>query len=542
MERYVEIGRILARHGWQSLLSSLGLAGLFHVRGHGRGVPPAPVQVRETLEELGPTFVKLGQVLSTRPDLIPPDYIVALEKLQDQAPTITISQIRKVIQEEFNAPVESVFEEFDQEPLGAASLGQTHLAVLPDGMKVVVKVQRPDIRRVIDNDLEILAGIAHFLEQHFEKLRVYGFSDLVEEFSITIHQELDYTREGRNGDALRENFDEVAYVHVAEIVWKYTTPRVLTAERICGVKINDLKAIEDHGCNRHEIARNLSRAYLKMVFVDGLFHADPHPGNLLVLDNNVIGLLDCGMMGRLDHELKAYVTMLLEEYLQEDSAAFSDILIAMGTAPLDLDRKAFKLDIDRLLRQYYGAPLRELKIGEALARSLRISARHRIRLPASLGLLVKVIIGVEGIDRMLDPDYDLAAEARPFVSQSMQKEFTLNRLKIDISKSLIQWKTLLLEAPHRTAEVLDRMADGTFRVIFKHEGLENSVRDIDRSANRLSFALISSATIIASAQILSSKVGPTWMGYPLIGVVGFAIAFIFAVWLMISIIRAGRMW
>jgi ubiquinone biosynthesis protein len=222
LERYLEIGHILASYGWQSLLSRLGLTNLFGIRKRPSGVPPGPVQVRQSLEELGPTFVKLGQVLSTRPDIIPPNYIAELEKLQDRVPPIPFAEIRRVIEEEFAAPLKDVFAYIDEESLAAASLGQTHLATLLDGRDVVVKVQRPDIRKIIENDLEIIAGVARFLDQHLEGLKVYGLTDLTEEFSITILQELDYTREGRNGDQLKENFKDIPYVKIAATIWDYT--------------------------------------------------------------------------------------------------------------------------------------------------------------------------------------------------------------------------------------------------------------------------------------------------------------------------------
>ena len=542
LERYLEISRILTKHGWESLLSKIGLARVFSLRARRVGIPPGPVQVREALEEMGPTFIKLGQVLSTRPDLIPPEYAAELEKLQDQAPPFPSSEAIRVIEEEFGRPITDLFKSFNDTPLAAASLGQTHLAILPDGTSVVVKVQRPGIRQVIENDLEILAGIARTLEAHFKQARVIGLSDLAEEFSITLRQELDYTHEGRNGDTLKQNFADIPTVRIAGTFRDWTTSRVLTSERISGIKITDLQAIDGHGYDRKQIADRLSKAILKMVFIDGFFHADPHPGNLLIVDASTVAFLDYGMVGKLDRELKSMVTMLIAEYIQQDSSGFSEVLLAMGTSPPDLDRKRFTHEIDRLLRQYYGAPLREIRIGDMLKHALRMSARHNVKLPASLSLLIKALVIVEGIDRQLDPSFDFASKARPFISQSVRDELKLSTLKEQTYHSLLYLKWLLLELPHRTSEVLDRMAEGAFRVIFKHEGLEGPMHELDRSANRLSFAIMASATIIGSALIVSSKVGPLWRGYPVLGVVGFGLSFILAVWLMISIIRAGKLW
>lgn len=542
IDRYVEIGRILARHQWEHILSRMGLAQRFRVHGWGRGKIPGPVQVRETLEDLGPAFIKLGQVLSTRGDVLPADYTKELEALQDNAPHVPFDEIRRVVEEELGGSLDSLFGSFQEAPLAAASLGQTHLATLADGTEVVVKVQRPGVRKAIETDLEVLAGIAKFLEKHFEKLQVYGLSDLVEEFSITILQELDYTREGRNADVLKDSLSELDYVHVARTVWSSSTCRVLTAELVTGIKITDLAEISRCGYSTHEIARNLWRTYLKMVFIDGFFHADPHPGNLVVLGNNVIGLLDYGMVGHLDKEMRAYVTMLFARYVDEDSSGVANAFLTMGTAPPGLDRKQFGFEISRVLRQYYGAPLGEVRMGEALSKLLAVGAKYRVTLPASIGLLVKVIMGVESIARMLDPDYDMASESKPFIKRAVQDEFSFSTLSGELLQNLVDWKGLLAQLPHQASQVLDHMAEGSFRIVFKHEGLELPTRDLDRSANRLSLALVSSATLVASALALSSKIGPLWKGYPVIGVIGFAIAFIFGIWLMVSIIRAGKLW
>lgn len=541
-ERYIEIGRILARHGWDFLLGRLGLADLFHVRQQELGAPPGPAEVRETLEELGPTFIKLGQLLSTRPDIIPREYATELEKLQDKAPPVPYSQIQKVIEEEFCEPICKVFATFDPEPLASASLGQAHFATLHDGQEVVVKVQRPDIIDTVNTDIEILDGIARFLEQHYPQLRVYGLPDLVDEFSISIHQEMDYTKEGKNLDRFRENFAEVHQIRFPKTIWDFTTVFVLTMERLCGVKISDVDELDAKGYDRPLIAKSLSRAFLKMVFIDGFFHSDPHPGNLVVLENNAVGILDCGQVGRLDAHHKEHVNVLLNEYIYENSPGFAEALLDMGTTPSDLDRKEFIQDIDRFLRQYYNVPVSDVRIGEILSQSMEISAKYGVRLPASIAMLAKAVLEVESVNRLLDPNYNLRSDAREFIERAIRDELTVGKIRTLIMQNLLSWKKLLIEFPHRSAEVLESMAENRFRIIFKHEGLEEASRDIDQSANRLSLALLASATIIASAQVLSSKVGPLWHGYPVIGIVGFGLAFLFVVSLMISIIRGGNLW
>jgi ubiquinone biosynthesis protein len=334
----------------------------------------------------------------------------------------------------------------------------------------------------------------------------------------------------------------VPTIRIAATIWEYTAIRVLTQDFLRGVKISDIEALDAQGYDRVAIANNLSRAFLKMIFVDVFFHSDPHPGNLVVLEDNVVGILDYGQMGRLDAALKSKITVLLSEYIQEDSGGFAETLLDMGTAPPDLNRYAYTREIDRLLRQYYDVPVSEVRIGDMLRRAMQISARYRVRLPANVAMLAKAIVEVESTDQLLDPNYNLTRDAQEYIERSIRGELTPRRIRTQILQNLLSWKRLLIDFPHRSAEVLESMAENRFRIIFKHEGLEAATKDIDRSANRLSFALMASAIIIGSALILSAKVGPLYHGYAVLGLVGFGVAFLLAVWLMISIIRAGSLW
>lgn len=452
-----------------------------------------------------------------------------------------INKIHKVIEEEFGATPDLIFSHFEETPLAAASLGQTHLATLKNGVKVVVKVQRPDIQRVIETDLEILQSLAHFVEQHSERMRAFGISDLIEEFAITIRQELDYTYEGRNTDRIRENLKELDFVRVPTVFWEYTTPKVLTTEQITGIKITDIDELDKQCLDRKSIARNLTRAFMEMIFIHGFFHGDPHPGNIVVLDKCTIGLLDFGIVGRLDHRLKTAVTILLAEYIQENSEGFADEILRIGSYPQDLNRRAFELEIDRALRQFYGAPLKEIRMGDLLRKAFQISAKHHVRLPSSLLLLVKVLINIDGIDRQLYPDFDFTGEARPYVKRSMREEFSIHMLANQTFKSLVLFKNFLLALPDLAQDLLGRMVEGSFRLNFRHQGLEGLMRSLERAANRLSFALVASATIVASALIVAAKIGPLWHGYPIIALIGFGISVIFGFWLLIAILRAGKL-
>ncbi len=290
------------------------------------------------------------------------------------------------------------------------------------------------------------------------------------------------------------------------------------------------------------LPRISTRIFFTMVLVDGFFHADPHPGNLVVVEDSVIGLLDYGMVGRLDSHLKASVLMLLANYVRQDAYGFSEVFLDIGTVPSDLDRKEYTQAMDRFLRQYYDAPLREVQIGQMLQNALHISARFGVRLPSSLALLVKVIVQAEGITKQLEAEFDFTQAAREFVTRALRDELNPHSMGAKLIESILSWKNLILELPHRASDVLERMSNGTFRIAFKHEGLENAIRDIDKSANRLSFALMVSAMIIGSSLILAAGIGPAYRGLPVIGLIGFGISFLFAAWLMISILRAGKLW
>jgi len=541
LARYIEIGRILARHQFEHLMTQLGLADVFHLRHRGRGLLPDPTDVRESLEELGPTFIKLGQLLSTRTELLPALYIKELQKLQDTAPAVPTPEVLSVIEEELGSPAQRLFAEFSEEPLAAASLGQTHAGRLKDGTKVVVKVQRPGVDKIIETDVEIMQGIAHFLEHHSARLRDYDIVQLVEEFAVTIRRELDYTYEGRNTDKIRENLSNLNFVVVPRVFWEYTTPRVLTIERISGIKVTDIRGMEELGIDRKSVAHNLTNAFMEMIFIHGFFHADPHPGNLVVLDGNTIGLLDFGMVGRLDRRLKTGLTILLAEYVQEDSGGFAEELLRIGSWGEDLNRRAFEADIDRALRPYFGAPLKDVRLGELLRNAFQISARHRVRLPSSLALLVKVLVNIDGIDRQLDPEFDFASEAKPYVKRSMREVFSLQTLFSQAYRSLVQLRDLLIAFPDRTYDLLERLVEGSLRINFRHLGLESAIRAVERAANRLSLALITSATIVASALLMAAKIGPSWNGYPIMGLAGFGLSFLFAVWLIIFTLRSGKL-
>lgn len=539
--RYREIASVLAKHGWGWLLESVGISEHLGKQAHARREGAAPAHIREMLEELGPTFIKMGQLLSTRSDIVPLAYVEELSKLQDTAPTLPISVVYSVIENEFGVPVRHLYKTFDEKPLAAASLSQAHRATLHDGTPVIVKVQRPNIREQVETDIEILYRRARFLESHWERARTYGITDLVDEFAITIREELDYTREGRNTDRLREQMNRLEGVRVPLVYWDLTTPRVLTLEMMQGVKITDLRRELLVGIDPANVANRLASAFLEQVFVDGFFHADPHPGNLLVMADGSIALVDCGQVGKLDAESREGAIRLLMAFEQEDTRQFADEVINLGIGQEDVDIRLLTQDLSRVLRRYYDTPSRHVNMGEILQRVLEVSAEHKIRLPVSFAVLGKVFANIDGICSTLDPDFNFTRVARDYVGKAVRRDLRPETAVTEFYRAVVSLRRLVFNLPDNADRLLRKIVEGTLRVEFKHQGLEGVGEEFRTAANRISIALIVGATIVGSSLLVLAGKGPVSLfGLPTLGIAGYVVAVIFGGWLAISILQSGR--
>ncbi len=570
IKRYREIARVLVRHGFGHLVEQLELTPFLSLprrllrKRAPKGPPLSKAEhLRLVIEELGPTFIKFGQILSTRPDLLPPEYIAELGKLQDAVPPAPPEAIKEQIERELGRPVEELFTSFDTEPIAAASLGQVHQATLPSGDEsarinlkghpvaprragssgeaVVVKVQRPGIEEVIETDLEILFDLARIAQERTPLGESYELVEMVEEFATTLRGELDYRREGRNADRFRRNFADEPALYVPKVYWDYTTRRVLTLEQIRGIKINDVAALEAAGIDRHKVAENSARIILKEVFEDGFFHADPHPGNFFVMEDGVIGVMDFGMVGHLDQRVKEGLLRLFIAAVRQDVDGMVSEFSNMGFIGEGVDRQQLKRDLRRLINKYYGLPLEEIRAKELIDDATPIAYRHRLQLPSDLWLLGKTLAMAEGVALQLVPDFDLLAVAEPYARQALREMSSLRAWEERLLKGLGDWVELGLVLPQQVQRFLDRMERGEAQLTMRLEGEKRIVSELDRMANRVSLSILTAAFIVGLALLMQLYRLPGWEWLVAIVIaLGMLAASGLGLWLLFSMWRAGR--
>ena len=388
---------------------------------------PVQVRARKVFEELGPTFIKLGQILSTRPDVIPLEFCKELEKLQDEVPAFEYEKVEEEIRNELKNPVDKIFNNFSREPEAAASLSQVHFAELKTGENVVVKVQRPGIRKVITKDLKILDGLAKLMEKHIEEIKIYNPVGIVNEFKETILKEIDFNAEATHVVRFQKNFKDNTTVYVPKVFHDLSTGRVLTIERIEGTKITDIERIEKLGLDRKQIAVNGANAILKQIFIDGYFHADPHPGNIFVIEGNKIVFLDYGMVGRIDEATKDHLANILTAIIEQDIPEISAAFTTMGLIE-EVDVRKLNLGLADLMDSYYGIPLKELRIGPLLVDIVKLVSRYKVKIPPDLFLLAKTMLTIESVGTRLCPEFNMTNQAKHFVEELIKSRYSPKKI------------------------------------------------------------------------------------------------------------------
>jgi ubiquinone biosynthesis protein len=549
VRRYSEIVTVLVKYGFVDVVDALHLrpylaAGrrVLSALGHdGHPEPSRAVRLRLALEELGPTFIKFGQALSTRADLLPPKLIAELTLLQDSVPPLPAGAAEKAIEEALGCRIGDIFVEFDPQPLAAASIAQVHRATLDSGELVAVKVRRPGIAGVIEADLAILADLAGLAERYLPDAALYSLGDLVAEFARTIRREQDLVREGRVIERVASQLSGDASVRFPRICWPLTTPGVLTMEFLDGVKVSAVGREEAPDLDPQLVARRGADAVLEQILVHGLFHADPHPGNILVLPGNVVAFVDFGIVGRINRQMRDWLAETIVAIHRHDSERLAEIVVSVATPLRPVDLPELSRDLDEMLDVYADLSLGELSLG-ALFRSITDAmARHRLKLPADLLLLIKSVTTIEAVGRQLDPTLKMVEHATPLVELLIAQKHSPEALAIRTADAGREVVSALRTLPANLAAIARKIRADGLQVQFVHRNLDFFVREMDRSSNRLSFAVVIAAIVIGSSIIVHAGAGPHAWGYPLLGLAGFLAAGILGIGLAIGILRSGRL-
>jgi len=567
--RLYDIASILVRFGFGDMVRRMGLANALERAGRAlhwsnaeefAHLPP-PARVRRALEEMGPAFVKLGQMLATRVDLFEPDWITEFSKLQDSAPAAPYAEIRQQLTEDLGAPPEEIFSAFDLEPLAAASIAQVHRARLEDGSEVVVKVRRPGIRPIIEADLRWLMRLAELAEIENPELRSFHPQEVVRQFVQSLRRELDFASECRNAQRIAENFagytdkDKSAEVAITKaapeppsalpiiviprVYWQWTGERVCVQEFVDGIPGRKLSAVDQAGLDRKILARRGARAVLKMIIEDGFFHADPHPGNVFYLPGNRIAFIDFGMVGRLTEERRDQLIRLLLGLVEQEPARVADVLLDW-TGDDAVDENGLILEIQTFVDQYHGVALKQLNLGAMLSNLVAILRQHQLALPADLALLVKAFISLEGMGRELDPDFDMAGTATPLLEQALRARYMPAALIKRGWRTASEALALIADLPHDLSQLLRAARRGRLEIHIDVTHLKRVGNQLDTAANRLVVGIVVASLIIGSSIVMTVPGGPSLLGLPFFGMIGFLIAVVGGAWLLLSIWKSNR--
>ena len=551
LRRLRQITAILIRYGLTDIVRELRLQDLARRAWHWlrfRFEPlPAktsqrPRSVRLALQELGPCFIKLGQLLSTRPDVIPAAYVNELQKLQDEVAPVPYAQIQEVLaDEDLAASLEDLIEHIDEEALAVASIAQVHRARLRDGRTIALKIQRPDTERLFKTDLEILLDVAGFLERDALLAERYEPVRMVKELQRSMRRELDFLLEGRMVERFRRNFESRTEVVIPGVLWELTSRRVLALEYVDGTPLSDRASLLQRGLEPRRIARQVARAMFRQIFDHGLFHADPHPGNLIALDAPVIAFLDYGIVGSLDRTTRNQVLDFVHALVRKDSERMIRVAVDAGQVSRDVDLRDLRHMISMYLEQFADAPLGQIRIAEAVSEFLEVLRTHRIHFPSDLLLLAKAIMTLEGVTRELSPSFDLVREARPFVLRAMRKRYSPSRIARELGAAGLDYAHFMRQLPTRAGNLIDALYHGQLKIGFRHEGLEQFGHEFEKSTNRLALALVVAALLVTSALISLAQVGPYFGDLPVLGITGYALSGVLGLWLAIAIMRSGRL-
>ena len=536
---------VLVKYGFQDVVGFLRLEPLVSL---GRKISrssvlqtlPRPVRLRMALEELGPAAIKLGQILSSRADLFPPEFLTEFQKLQDRLPPIPPETLDKALEEALKRPIDSVFAEFDRTPVAQASIAQVHRARLHSGETVAVKIRRPGILDSVEPDLRILGFLADLVERNIEDMKAFRPRALARQYIRTLRKELDFTHEARNMERARKNFREEPSITIPKFFPEWSSETLLVMEYLDGVRIRETGSFAGLGTTAPEVARLGARSILLQVFVHGFFQGDPHPGNILVLPEHRIGILDFGMFGSLSPDRRDLLGDLLVSLVERDISFMIRTLERLRALPEDFREDDLASDISAFLEEFTNRPLREIRLDLMSAELFELIRTHRLTLPPDLSLLFRALVIMEGIGRTLDPAFNMIEESRPFVRKLIRRRFEPETIFRNARSGAFIFFRTLAHLPAEIEKLVTRVRDGRIRVDFNLRHLEDLIAEMDRTGNRLSISILVGSLVIGSALIFASPNGPKFFGLSTIGLMGFFVAGFLGFGLIIAILRSRR--
>ena len=541
INRFNQILLVLFEEGFDLLLSKINLRQYLPIAKRFKPKKDSElkheVRLRKTLERLGPTFIKFGQLLSVRPDLVPREYSKELEKLQDSVPEFHFSEARGIVEKEFGKSIEKLFLHFEKKPIASASISQVHKAILKNGDKVAVKVQRPNVKHMMETDIEIMFYFANLLERHVEKLRMFKPVKIVNEFKEWTDKELDFKLEARNAKRFGQNFRGSKTVHIPKVYDELTSEKVLTLEFIEGVELHNIKEIKRRKLDFNQIIKNGFDAIMTQVFVHGIFHADPHPGNMIIMRNNIVAFVDFGIVGYFDEKLKNSCIDLLYGIVEQDEELIMETLVSMGMESDNIDYEQLKSDIGFIIQPLQHASIKEIKISRVLEEILDIALRHKLRVPASFVLFGKTIITLEGVAIEYDPNFKLVETTKPFIEHLIAKRTNPLYIWKNFVHNMHKYRKFAEEFPEKAERALDRIQKGTIKVDIEDTDIKKLALEIDRSSNRVAYGLLIAALLITSAILIQIPKGPLVLGIPFLSFFSFLFASALVFVLFFSIIR-----
>jgi ubiquinone biosynthesis protein len=547
LPRYRHIIAVLLKYGFDEAVDSLGIDRYLELglnlisRQRPKGIErlSREKRFRMVLEELGPTFIKMGQMGSTRSDLFSPDLLCELTGLQDNVKPFSFEKVKETIEEELGKSLEDVFSEFEEIPIASASIGQVHRAKLKTGEDLAIKVQRPEIQKIIEADLEIMLHLASLMERHVEEAELQCPTRIISEFGRSLEKEIDYTTEASNLERFGRQFQGDSTVYVPKVFHHISTSRLLVMEYIDGIKSNDISQLDKAGLDRKIITERGTDLFLKQIFEYGFFHADPHAGNLFVLPNNIMCYLDYGMMGYVDLRTRENFAELLQGFFEWDETKAVRGILKLVEYEDSPNIKSLERDVADLMGQYLYKPLKEIQIGKIVFSLFNLLSRHQLRIPQGFYLMIRAMSAGEGLGLVLDPEFDMFQRMGPFVMRARSARFDPKRLTSEVLETGIDLISLILEIPREFRDLIAQAKRGKVKTIFELKGLELLIDRHDKGQNRRALSNIIAALIIGAALVIHAKIPPFLFGISLVGLIGFLVAGIMGLWLLIAIFRSG---